>query len=415
MTPELRSAMGEAAVNAARAVDYRGAGTVEFLLDADGQFYFLEMNTRLQVEHPVTEMVTGLDLVALQIRVAMGEPLGIAQEDVVLDGHAIEVRLYAEDPESDFLPSTGPVLLWRAPTGEGVRVDAGIETGGAISPFYDPMVAKIVAHGRTRDEARRRLVTALGGSALFGPANNRDFLIDALERPAFAAGEATTAFIAQTYGEQGYAPSPLTLADAAPAIAIQQALALGRARSRAIFVPEELVGWSSTHDLKTTGRYQIGEDATEVEIVANGEQYALRAADTRVQVEASLATEDTAQLTIDGRRMSATFLRTPDGTIRLATDRRSISIQHLSAAVRELEEAGGGGRVVAPMHGKLLEVAVEVGAEVKKGDTLAVLEAMKMQHQIVAEIDGQVTAVHGQPDHQVAADDLLLEITPKTS
>ncbi|HEY7800611.1 MAG TPA: acetyl-CoA carboxylase biotin carboxylase subunit, partial [Hyphomonadaceae bacterium] len=173
MTPDLRERMGAAAVEAARAVDYVGAGTVEFLLDESDAFYFLEMNTRLQVEHPVTEMVTGIDLVALQLRVARGEALGIAQHDVTLNGHAIEVRLYAEDPEAGFLPSSGHVHLFHAPTDEGVRVDAGVETAGDVSAFYDPMLAKIVAHGATRDEARRRLISALSSTAVFGPRTNR--------------------------------------------------------------------------------------------------------------------------------------------------------------------------------------------------------------------------------------------------
>ncbi|MEM7459839.1 MAG: acetyl-CoA carboxylase biotin carboxylase subunit, partial [Pseudomonadota bacterium] len=204
MTPELRAEMGAAAVTAARAVDYRGAGTVEFLLDADGAFYFLEMNTRLQVEHPVTEEVTGLDLVALQIAVAEGRALPLTQDDVQLTGHAIEVRLYTEDPENDFMPSTGRVLHWAPPEGEGIRVDDGIETRSDVSPFYDAMVAKIIAKGDTRPEALRRLRAALESTALFGPATNRDFLIDALSQPEFAEGAATTAFIAETYGDEGF-------------------------------------------------------------------------------------------------------------------------------------------------------------------------------------------------------------------
>ena len=160
MTPDLRARMGAAAVEAARSISYRGAGTVEFLLDAKGAFYFLEMNTRLQVEHPVTEEITGLDLVALQIQVAQGEPLGITQDGVRLNGHAIEVRLYAEDPAQGFLPATGPVDLWLPGSGAGIRVDSGIRSGQDISPFYDPMLAKIIAHGETREIARRRLIEA---------------------------------------------------------------------------------------------------------------------------------------------------------------------------------------------------------------------------------------------------------------
>ena len=168
MTPELREAMGTAAVEAARAVNYVGAGTVEFLLDASGEFYFLEMNTRLQVEHPVTECVTGFDLVQWQIRVAQGEPLPATQEDVDLFGHAIEVRLCAEDPAAAFLPSAGPVSLFSVPAGEGVRVDSGIETGDAISPFYDSMVAKVIAWGETRETARLKLRSALQATTLAG-------------------------------------------------------------------------------------------------------------------------------------------------------------------------------------------------------------------------------------------------------
>ena len=172
VTPELRARMGAAAVAAARTVNYVGAGTVEFLLDREGHFYFLEMNTRLQVEHPVTECITGLDLVAWQIAVARGEPLPLTQEQVPLNGHAIEVRLYAEDPYNGFLPQSGDVALWHPPTGEGVRVDHGLASGQIVSPHYDPMIAKIIAHGATRDEARRRLIGALQRTRLLGLPHN---------------------------------------------------------------------------------------------------------------------------------------------------------------------------------------------------------------------------------------------------
>ena len=167
---------------AARSIDYCGAGTVEFLLDESGKFYFLEMNTRLQVEHPVTELITGLDLVALQLQVAQGEPLGFTQDDVTLSGHAIEVRLYTEDPSQDFMPTSGPVDLWSPPTGTGIRVDSGICSGQQISPFYDPMVAKIIASGPTREIARLRLIEALKETVLFGTRHNRDFLVACLEK-----------------------------------------------------------------------------------------------------------------------------------------------------------------------------------------------------------------------------------------
>ena len=209
MTPKLREAMGQAAIEAARTVDYRGAGTVEFLLDTEGAFYFLEMNTRLQVEHPVTECITGLDLVELQFRVAAGEALPLSQDQVQFNGHAIEARVYAEDPEQGFLPAAGPIVRWSEPEGDGIRIDAGIETGSEVSPFYDAMVAKVIAYGQSREEARRRLAAALNNTVLFGPRTNLAFLVGAVNRPEFVEGSATTAFIQEAYGTDGFSqPNP---------------------------------------------------------------------------------------------------------------------------------------------------------------------------------------------------------------
>ncbi|VFT10428.1 geranyl-CoA carboxylase, subunit alpha (biotin-containing) [Pseudomonas aeruginosa] len=198
---DLRRAMGEAAVKAAASVNYVGAGTVEFLLGEDGRFYFLEMNTRLQVEHPVTELVTGQDLVAWQIRVAEGHPLPLRQEQVELRGHAIEVRLYAEDAGRGFLPQTGTVLRWDPELLPGVRIDHGLVEGQAVTPFYDPMLAKLIAYGATRDEARRKLIRALERCVLLGVDGNQRFLANLLAHPDFAAGEATTAFIGERFAE----------------------------------------------------------------------------------------------------------------------------------------------------------------------------------------------------------------------
>ena len=195
VSTELRLKMGEAAVAAARAIAYVGAGTVEFLLDRSEEFYFLEMNTRLQVEHPVTEAVTGLDLVAWQLRVAAGESLPLEQHQVRFHGHAIEARLYAEDPCENFLPQSGTLIDWRPALGPGVRVDHGLAPGCAVSPFYDPMLAKVIAHGATREEARRRLIVALEDTVAFGPTTNCGFLVLLLKHPAFVAGQATTTFI----------------------------------------------------------------------------------------------------------------------------------------------------------------------------------------------------------------------------
>lgn len=199
MTPELRQAMGDAALKAGRAVSYVGAGTVEFLLDRNGRFYFLEMNTRLQVEHPVTELTTGLDLVAWQLHIAAGQPLPLAQADVVLSGHAMEVRLYAEDPAQGFLPQTGDVLRWEPAA--CVRIDHGLREDETISPFYDPMLGKIIAHGATREEARRKLLRAVEDTVLLGVTTNQRFLVDLLKQPDFIAGNFSTAFIAEHFGQ----------------------------------------------------------------------------------------------------------------------------------------------------------------------------------------------------------------------
>ena len=230
----LRNNMGKAAVNAAKAINYEGAGTVEFLLDKEGKFYFLEMNTRLQVEHPVTELVTGHDLVALQIEVAQGQKLTISQEDIVISGHAMEVRLYAEDPFNEFIPSSGDIIFWKEPSGVGLRVDSGILEGQTISSFYDPMLAKLITYGENRDEARALLLSALQSAPIFGLKTNRDHLIDILKKDNFIDGSATTAFITETYGEKG----PQKLETSFKQICIAAAL---------IYRDEQVKGFNSSH------------------------------------------------------------------------------------------------------------------------------------------------------------------------
>jgi len=411
MTPALRERMGAAAVEAARAVGYRGAGTVEFLLDAEGEFYFLEMNTRLQVEHPVTELVTGLDLVALQLQVAAGRPLGFTQEEVRLTGHAIEVRFCTEDPAQDFLPSTGPALLWQPPTGAGVRVDDGIETGGEISPFYDSMVAKIIAHGATREEARRRLWRALERTVLFGPASNRDFLLDALARPPFVAGEATTAFVAESYGERGFAAAVPTGSELAVAAVLQHTLAMENARGKSTGVSPELLDWSSAADLETFRRYP-GPDGDALVRVRplGGRRYTVLVDDAPFSVVVDACDAPLARIRVDEAKLSAYFHADDQRMLRLAIGARSFSVTDVSAGTAGMEDASGGGTVRAPMHGLLLEVTVREGDMVAKGDRLAVLEAMKMQHVILAEVNGTVVQVAASADRQIAAGELIVEI-----
>ncbi|MEM9706349.1 MAG: acetyl-CoA carboxylase biotin carboxylase subunit [Pseudomonadota bacterium] len=415
MTGPLREEMGAAAVKAARDINYVGAGTVEFLLDANGSFYFLEMNTRLQVEHPVTEMVTGVDLVALQLRVAQGMPLDLSQEEISLRGHAIEARLYAEDPGDGFLPATGPIAHWSPATGEGVRIDAGVASGGAVSPFYDPMIAKVIAHGASRDEARAKLVRALKETTLFGTTTNKHFLIEALEKKAFRAGAATTAFIAENFRDEDLTTPTLTPRDAIIAAVLQYSRSAVSAAESAIIAPVHLTGWSSASAIRTPFRYAAGDAEISVGVEATDTNHFHAFVDgeaTPIDVAVHAIADTTATLEIGGSRVSLKFLTPPEDPshIFLDTDNGVFSLSNLNQRFAVAEDAAGAGSVTAPMHGLLLEVFAEAGAPVKRGDRLAILEAMKMQHEILAPIDGSVSAVHAAAGAQIAADALLLEI-----
>ena len=406
-TPDLRAAMGAAAVQAARAVAYRGAGTVEFLLDENGAFYFLEMNTRLQVEHPVTELITGLDLVALQIAVARGEPLPLTQEEVSLSGHAIEVRLYAEDPAQDYLPATGPVTLWQPAEGAGVRVDAGIETGSEISPFYDPMLAKIIAHGPTRADALARLSRAVEDTVLLGTVTNTEFLADVLRQPAFAQGAATTGFLAECYPEGFPAtmPSPEEVALAAALFMERDRTA---ALARAGHVPEDQIGWASTPLLPRELALNIDGAELACRVAANPGGWWVWVGEGALYVSVEKTYENRLRARIGPCRHDVTHAGAGD-LLHLTLGARRLTIQRLRAG-RDAALGAASGHVTAPMPGQVLSVAVAPGDQVARGDTLAVLEAMKMQHQITAASAGTVSAVHVAPGAQIAGGDAMIEI-----
>lgn len=415
MTDTLRAEMGAAAVAAAQSIGYRGAGTVEFLLDENGKFYFLEMNTRLQVEHPVTELVTGLDLVALQIQVAQGEPLGLTQEDIRLQGHAIEVRLYTEDPAQDFLPTAGPVDLWSPASGTGIRVDAGICTGQVISPWYDPMVAKIIASGATRDIARQRLIDALQETVLFGTRHNRDFLLACLQRDTFARGAATTAFIEEEFAGGGFTDTPVPFTDSAAAAVIEYELERSAALDHSVIVAPELLNWSSTGTLTTRKHYRHADQSHDMALTALGPRAyrvvnVATGADEAVVVEVKSLADSRAELVVDGKQTPVRYLLPQPGKLYLSAAGRAAEFCDLIRRDGAQQNTAGGGSVFAPMHGLLLEIRVAPGDSVEAGQTLAVLEAMKMHHEIVAEAAGEVREVIGVAGNQVAADDLLIAI-----
>jgi geranyl-CoA carboxylase alpha subunit len=410
MTESLRQQMGNAAVDAAKAVNYVGAGTVEFLLDKVGDFYFLEMNTRLQVEHPVTELVTGLDLVEWQLRVARGESLPLEQEDIELFGHAIEVRLYAEDPYSGFLPSTGPIRLFELPDLEGFRVDAGVESGDSVSPFYDSMVAKVMAHGETREDARRVLINGLSQGALLGLPNNRDFLLDILKQDAFTKGEATTAFIGQVYGEQPEKPQVQDAAFLVAAVAQYHAARL-KAKTQSVSVSSELLDWASTGIAKSLFIYEGEFESITVRINASAQGvYDCSVNDKTYHVDGVRVERNTIVLNVDGRTLRARFVAEDAATIHVAMGDQSLVCTNTAVLPPGANEEVGSGNITAPMHGLILSVEVESGQSVVKGQRLAILEAMKMQHSITAPGDGTVATVAATSGQQVAAGDILIVI-----
>ena len=415
MTPELREKMGQSAIDAAKSVNYRGAGTVEFLLDDSGFFYFLEMNTRLQVEHPVTELITGLDLVALQISVAQGEPLGLSQADINLEGHAIEVRLYTEDPSQDFLPASGPVDLWVPAPGVGVRIDDGISSGQAISPFYDPMVAKIIGYGPTRETARLRLIGALKETVLFGTPNNKDFLIQCLEKQSFIDGAATTAFIAEEFSEADLAVAPVSFSDSAVAATLDLWLENKAYFQHSLLVSCELKNWTMASAMVSRKQYQFDETTHDLSISpVNSSVDTYQVTDATAEQSAVIQVlsiqANAAVVLLDGVKLVAQFMQRQRGQMYCSIGGRGAFFKDLIILDGALAEAVGGGRVIAPMHGLLLEVMVKPGDEVSKGQTLAVLEAMKMHYEIQAEIDGTVAEVTAVAGKQVAADDVLIDI-----
>lgn len=399
---DLRSRMGEAAVSAARACDYRGAGTVEFLVDKDRNFYFLEMNTRLQVEHPVTEMITGQDLVAWQITVAAGDRLPLQQAEIQLSGHAVEVRLYAEDPRNNFLPQTGRALVWEYPQGPGIRVDHGLAQGQQISPFYDPMIAKLIAHGDDRDQACRKLASAVQDSSLLGVNNNKLFLQNILRHPVFLEGAATTAFI-----EQHFQDDPSVAEQAPPAASLAMAAVVLFANGNCSGTG---AGWHNPTAANYHYRLEVSAQQHDVYLLQNETSYSLRVGEEAVEVELCSMTADTCVVVRDGVRSQLRYslqrncLYLDDGMGHFVFD----NMTHAPAAV-----AGGvgSGEVKASMDGAIIEVMVAAGDVVEPGQTLVVLEAMKMEHPLKAAVAGTIALVSTSVGEQVKSRQLLVTIS----
>ena len=409
MTPELRKAMGEAAVKAAASVDYVGAGTVEFLLDQSGEFFFLEMNTRLQVEHPVTELITGQDLVAWQIRAAEGQPLPLKQEDIRLTGHAMEVRLYAEDSAHNFLPQTGRVLRWEPARLDGIRIDHGLLEGQVISPFYDPMLAKVIAYGATREEARRKLLRAVEDCVLLGVNGNQRFLANLLRHPEFAAGNATTAFIAEHFAaDPSLSPQPPAASELALAAALfYQQSANARAHQSG------LAGWRNAGN--APWRFVLEQDeqqhCVELDVLADGAQPSLlaRVGEQSISLKLLVCDGRWASLQLDGIRSRLAY-HLEGGKLWLYGHNGNLAFTDITHQPVSSAAGAGSGSIKAPMDGAIVEVLVEEGSQVSKGQLLLVLEAMKMEHPLKAGIDGVVRRVGVSQGDQVKNRQLLVEI-----
>ncbi|HVL74521.1 MAG TPA: biotin carboxylase N-terminal domain-containing protein [Noviherbaspirillum sp.] len=409
----LRARLGAAAVQAARACGYVGAGTIEFLLDADGGFWFMEMNTRLQVEHPVTEEITGLDLVEWQLRIAQGEALPLSQEDIdarlARGGHAIEVRLCAEDPAAAFLPQSGRVLSWMA--APDLRVEHALSDGAEVPPYYDSMLAKIVARGANRDEARRRLLRGLQTTRLLGIASNQDFLADCLAHPGFAAGEARTDFIdAHFPASARAAPAPSFDVQCAAAV-----VALARRLPAAPAYPDELAGWNSSGAFADSLDLEIDDTRCSVPVRANGPLAWIIGTEGQA-VRVRIAERDAAwvRLEIDGGVQETVGLAASGDLVYWRYRNRNHTLRDL---IREPAQTGasrqGGGLIRAPMSGKVTAVHVTAGASVKAGEAMLVLEAMKMEHTVTAPCAGVVEALHVHAGDQAGPGMVLAEIRPQ--
>jgi geranyl-CoA carboxylase alpha subunit len=416
----LRQRMGAAAVAAAKAVHYVGAGTVEFLLTASGDFYFLEMNTRLQVEHPVTELVCGLDLVALQLEVAAGRPLPFAQDDVRLQGWAIEARLYAEDPASGYLPQTGPILAFEAGQGEGVRVDHGVRAGQEVTAHYDPLLAKVIAYGADRDQARRRLRRALDETRLLGLGHNKRFLRALLVDPIFAAGEMTTATLDGWGAERpALAPTP-PLSDEGWAVAA----ALWHALEAQVASRSGSWGFRSAHGEVGQRLELVAEGGESRSLVMTLEGEALVCAQpdgSRWRLRVLESGESVARVlvasTVEGRlevqRDVAWAFQ--EGALHLELADAQYTFREVVARGREEQQAAGSGVVAAPTSGRVVNVAVELGQRVEAGQLAVTLEAMKMETPVRCDVDGEVVELRARVGEQVERGALVLRVEPASA
>ncbi len=389
---ELRARMCATAVSIGQQLGYVSAGTIEFLLDDKKQYYFMEMNTRLQVEHPVTELIFGVDLVELQLRVA-GEGFDISNLNPKSRGHAIEVRVYAEDPANNFLPVIGDILRWETPNLDGLRVDSGIRSGDAISPYYDPMIAKIITYGANRVEAIRKLDYALAQTQLLGLRNNINFLRRIITHPDHLAGNISTGFI-DTHPD-------LLKDDVHPPLSAWIGATLAKNETNTY--------WRNNAFRPIKETFKQGDISQTVYITPEKSGYSAKLGDKTHFVSAKRE-GDRWSLVIDGHRQSLTVIQQNETTWWVHADGQSYRLDWQDPLPVPQKDANVEGSLRAPMPGQVIKVQVEGGQHVKQGDVLMILEAMKMEHRIIAPYDGLVSAIRYKVGQAVQADAILLEL-----
>ena len=407
VSSELRDVMGQAAVKLAKKLKYESAGTVEFLVDdKSGDFWFLEVNTRLQVEHPVTEAVTGIDLVREQLRIASGESLGYSQEEIEWFGSSIEARLYAEDPENDFLPSTGSLIAYEPSNEAEARWDDGVEQGSIIGTDFDPMIAKVITYGETRIEAANKLSRALESLHLGGVITNRDFLVSTLRSKAFLDGSTTTNFIEKVKPSRAYLPNETELNQSATIAAMW---IQGKNRNEATLLGEIPSGWRNgrlpnqeiklgykkstvkiSYSSRRDGKFEINENT--LVTIFDWDPYSI-------------------DIEIDGHKLSSKVTQF-EGKIIVKMPWGNISLDIIPKFVLPGSEEIVGG-LTAPMPGKVVDIRVKLGDKVKKGDPIVILEAMKMEHQVNAPETGKVKKIYIKKNQQLDNGDLLMIVDSK--
>jgi propionyl-CoA carboxylase alpha chain len=405
VTDAIRTRMGDAAIAAAKKLGYSSAGTVEFLLSGD-DFYFLEVNARLQVEHPITEEIIGKDLVREQIRVAEGETLSFTQEDLSINGHAIEARLYAEDPAKGFLPSPGPVLAWTPSTVGQARFDSGVETGSEISTQFDPMIAKVIVHAATRREAAGRLARVLETTEIQGLRTNRDFLVATLRTSEFLAGDTTTDFIERVEPSRRREVSRQELVEAAIAVAMESQ---AQQRNNAKVLRSLPSGWRNSTMPMEPLSFKCGDDEIDLAYRLHRDgRFRLHCDDQEHIIEAYDCGAGIVDLDNNGRRLQ--FTVKGDGNNWLVHSIAGDLVLEQQARFPDTGLDANTGGLTAPMPGSVLATEVDAGAAVAKGDLLLIMEAMKMEHRITAPRDGVVETVHVSVGDQVDNGQLLVSM-----